>query len=172
MHGRCDAVVKVTDFRALHIHWHNLLLQEKKTKAFQYINDRTWKKIAGWKKQCQKITGLLTDFWWNSKNEGKCIHWGNRNLLCKSKDEGDMGFRDLSLFNDALLSKQFLRIFSHPNLLTKLTVQQYVSPKFKFLVAQDEAANVWIKPEKGYVKINCDASCENRKNRTGIGIRS
>ncbi|KAL9662957.1 hypothetical protein QQ045_027793 [Rhodiola kirilowii] len=52
---------------------------------------------------------------------------------------------------------------------TKVLVQQYNSPKFKFLVTKEEGAYRWIKPDKGYVKINSGASCVDGINVIGVG---
>ncbi|KAH1120608.1 hypothetical protein J1N35_003768 [Gossypium stocksii] len=76
---------------------------------------------------CRKLEGLLNKFWWSNNKTGKGIHWSNWNALCKPKSYGGMGFRDLFLFNRALLAKQVWRIFTNPDcLLSKVTVNHLI----------------------------------------------
>ncbi|KAH1090504.1 hypothetical protein J1N35_017761 [Gossypium stocksii] len=75
---------------------------------------------------CRKLEGLLNKFWWANNKTAKGIHWSNWNVLCKPKCAGGMGFRDLFLFNQALLAKQVWRIFSQPDcLLSKVLKARY-----------------------------------------------
>lgn len=53
---------------------------------------------------CKEINYMVSKFWWGQKEtEGK-IHWHKWSKLCRDKSEGVMGFRDLSMFNQALLA--------------------------------------------------------------------
>jgi hypothetical protein len=52
---------------------------------------------------CQKQTSLMAKFWWSGDLHGRSVHWLAWDKIAKAKDCGGMGFRDLHLFNLALL---------------------------------------------------------------------
>ncbi|KAL0308867.1 UNVERIFIED_CONTAM: hypothetical protein Sradi_5829000 [Sesamum radiatum] len=45
-----------------------------------------------------EIEVMMANFWWHSKGE-RCTHWVGWSEMCKPKEEGGLGFRELKAFN-------------------------------------------------------------------------
>ncbi|XP_048499711.1 uncharacterized protein LOC104890046 isoform X5 [Beta vulgaris subsp. vulgaris] len=65
----------------------------------------------------QKIHAAMARFWWGSESGKRKMHWKNWADMCTLKCLGGMGFKDLAVFNDALLGRQAWRLIHHPNSL-------------------------------------------------------
>jgi hypothetical protein len=53
---------------------------------------------------CEDLMQMIRDFWWNDDKDRRHIHWTSWDNLTKRKSQGGMGFKDLKLFNQALLA--------------------------------------------------------------------
>ena len=129
-----------------------------KRKTFEYLKDRVWKRIQGWKEKllskagkeilikaiaqaiptyvmsCFDLTKMLCDdigkminrFWWAHQDKENKIHWLSWDTLCSRRDKGGLGYRDLHLFNLAMLARQVWRIVMNPDsLCARLLMAKY-----------------------------------------------
>lgn len=75
---------------------------------------------------CNELNKVCAKFWWGSTILKNKAHWLSWTKLCTSKDKGGLGFKDLKLFNQALLAKISWRIIKFPNsLLARVLKERY-----------------------------------------------
>ncbi|XP_021741334.1 uncharacterized protein LOC110707615 [Chenopodium quinoa] len=72
----------------------------------------------------QDINSMMEKFLWGSCDESRKVHWKSWSDLYTPKCLGRLGFRDLRVFNEALLGRQAWRLVKfHNSLLDKSWVQ-------------------------------------------------
>ncbi|KAH1064639.1 hypothetical protein J1N35_029626 [Gossypium stocksii] len=85
---------------------------------------------------CHKLEGIMNKFWWTNNKTLRGIHWSSWDSLCKPKCVGGVGFKNLFLFNKAILAKQVWRIFSQPRCLLAKTFKACYFPFTDILSAR------------------------------------
>ncbi|XP_057997941.1 uncharacterized protein LOC110671428 [Hevea brasiliensis] len=92
---------------------------------------------------CFKLpTGIIGDleklaakFWWRKSFDSVNIHWLSWKRLSCSKSLGGLGFKELNLFNVALLAKQAWRVIKTPEALRVKVLKGVYFPSSYFLRA-------------------------------------
>ena len=75
---------------------------------------------------CKEIEMQIRKVWWGERGSQRKIHWKSWEVLCKPKEEGSMGFKDLVRFNEVMLAKQIWRLQTDRNsLLFKVFSTKY-----------------------------------------------
>ena len=69
------------------------------------------------KKVCKSLSSSMAKFWWSRSLDRSSLHWVAWDKLASPKARGGIGFRDLELFNLALLGKHGWRFITNPNSL-------------------------------------------------------
>jgi hypothetical protein len=63
---------------------------------------------------CEELTQMIRYFWWGEEGGQRKVHWMAWERLVMPKCYGGIGFRDLKLFNQALLARQAWCLIQYP----------------------------------------------------------
>ncbi|KAL9674468.1 hypothetical protein QQ045_030740 [Rhodiola kirilowii] len=115
---------------------------------WNYLEDRMWKRVNGWKEKMISIAGkewnsIISSFWWNDARESRYTAWRDKKKMQKVKEEGGLGLQNFQLRNLALLIKQAWRILAKLELLiTKIYKARYFQ-KMDLLEEEVRAKPSW-----------------------------
>jgi hypothetical protein len=85
---------------------------------------------------CKSLNSLISQFCWGHKTNQGRVHWMSWKKLGAPKNRGGMGFRDLEVFNLALLAEQGWRLLSNPNSLVARIMKEKYHSRVGFLDAK------------------------------------
>ncbi|XP_031254339.1 uncharacterized protein LOC116112329 [Pistacia vera] len=92
----------------------------------------------------QELNRLTKNYWWGQKNDESRIHWCSWDKMKLSKTNGGLGFKDLELFNLAMLAKQGWRLLHYPNSFTARVLSAKYYPEVYFLEAKVKRTSSFI----------------------------
>jgi ribonuclease HI len=94
---------------------------------------------------CDHINGLIRKFWWGSREGERKPCWVSWREMCKPKSLGGLGFKDMELFNLALLARQGWRMLQNPAALSTRILKAKYFPDTDMMQAElgSSPSQVW-----------------------------
>jgi hypothetical protein len=81
---------------------------------------------------CDHMRRAIADFFWGTKEAKKNMHWRSWEWLSSPKQFGGLGFRDLVLFNQAMLGRECWRLLTEPKYLCARVLKGRYFPETDF----------------------------------------
>ena len=84
---------------------------------------------------CEELMSMICNFWWGQKQDERKLNWMSWDKLCMPKVDGGMGFKQLKLFNLALLANHGWRLQMGQNSLVYHVFKAKYFPNCDFVEA-------------------------------------
>jgi hypothetical protein len=115
---------------------------------------------------CDELTKPIRDYWWGVERGKRKTHWVNWNTMTHSKAQGGMGFRDMRLFNQALLARQAWRLITFQGrLLSKRKYHCYCFHREPILLMDDHLLWAGVTEERYCVRVGNGRSLQIWRDR-------
>jgi hypothetical protein len=100
---------------------------------------------------CDELVQMIRDYWWGKEDGKRKMHWISWDSMLRPKSCGGLGFRDLRIFNQALLARQVWRLIQFPNTLCALILKAKYFPNGSLLdtVFSSNKSATWSAIEHG-----------------------
>lgn len=94
---------------------------------------------------CDDLSKLIRDSWWGSENGKRKTHWLSWDKMTRTKGQGGIGFRDMRIFNQALLARQAWRLLQAPESLCARVLKARYYPQGNLLdtVFTGQPSSTW-----------------------------
>ena len=107
-----------------------------------------------------EIEALIHKLFWGQRGDNRKIHWLKWETMCKPKSQGGLGFKDLYMYNNALLTKQTWWLLHNTQSLFYWVLKAKLFPNCSVMEAKNpnNASNAWKSILKGRDVIKRGAS--------------
>lgn len=89
------------------------------------------------KSLCDEMSRMICRFWWAQQDKERKLHWVSWDDISRRKEKGGLGYKDLHLFNLAMLARQGWRLVQNPDSLCAQILRAKYSAQGSFLEAQE-----------------------------------